>query len=186
MQRLISIKSEHNLSTLNEARKHVNLSEILSPFHPISSQKFMDEAEVCTRFLRLFVQSFDDTGKKPILITDWDGTMKDYCSQYATNLQPTYSAIGMANFAKMFTRLTAVLTAGPLRGPGILDLTSLPIDGPILFSGSWGREWWMRGKRLVHNDDISMEGDAALRRFKEEVIIQYFTNWHLMVIILDG
>uniref|UniRef100_A0A914YHK5 Trehalose-6-phosphate phosphatase helical bundle domain-containing protein n=1 Tax=Panagrolaimus superbus TaxID=310955 RepID=A0A914YHK5_9BILA len=169
LENLIFAKRDNNLATLGDARKHVNLAEILSPFHPISHQKFMDETESCTRFLRLFIQSYDDTGKKPILITDWDGTMKDYCSQYATNLQPTYSAIGMANFAKNFTRLSAVLTAGPLRGPGILDLTSLPIDGPILFSGSWGREWWMSGKRLVHNEDIPLEGDAALRRFKEEM-----------------
>jgi hypothetical protein len=169
LDNLVFAKRENNLPTLSEARKHVNLAEILSPFHPISPQKFMEETENCTRFLRLFIHSYDDTGKKPILITDWDGTMKDYCSQYATNLQPTYSAIGMANFASLFTRLTAVLTAGPLRGPGILDLTSLPIDGPILFSGSWGREWWMSGKRLVHNEDISLEGDAALRRFKEEM-----------------
>jgi predicted metal-dependent enzyme (double-stranded beta helix superfamily) len=169
LERLLAVKNYNSSATLNDARKHVNLVEILSSFHPISSQKFMEETEECTRFLQLFIKSYDDTGKKPILITDWDGTMKDYCSQYATNLQPTYSAIGMANFASIFTRLTAVLTAGPLRGPGILDLTSLPIDGPILFSGSWGREWWMRGKRLVHKDDISMEGICALHRFKDEM-----------------
>lgn len=39
------------------------------------------------RFLRSFVSSVVDEGRKPILVTDWDGTMKDYCSQYATNLQ---------------------------------------------------------------------------------------------------
>lgn len=33
-----------------------------------------------------FVDSADSS-IKPLLITDWDGTMKDYCSQYATNLQ---------------------------------------------------------------------------------------------------
>uniref|UniRef100_A0A915EJL1 Trehalose-6-phosphate phosphatase C-terminal domain-containing protein n=1 Tax=Ditylenchus dipsaci TaxID=166011 RepID=A0A915EJL1_9BILA len=85
-----------------------------------------------------FIASTETEGRKPIMITDWDGTMKDYCSQYATNLQPIYSAVSMARFAETFTRLTAVLTAGPLRGPGILDLTALPIDdGPIMFSGSW-------------------------------------------------
>jgi predicted metal-dependent enzyme (double-stranded beta helix superfamily) len=169
LELLLAAKNENSTNSLNDARRHVNLAEILASFHPISHKKFMEETEDTARFLRLFIQSYDDTGKKPILITDWDGTMKDYCSQYATNLQPTYSAIGMANFASVFTRLTAVLTAGPLRGPGILDLTSLPIDGPILFSGSWGREWWMRGKRLVHKDDISMEGIVALHRFKDEM-----------------
>ncbi|VDO23723.1 unnamed protein product [Heligmosomoides polygyrus] len=84
------------------------------------------------RFLMGFVDSADSS-IKPLLITDWDGTMKDYCSQYATNLQPVYSAVLLGRFAELFTRVTAVLTAGPLRGPGILDLTALPINGPVLF-----------------------------------------------------
>lgn len=75
----------------------------------------------------------------------------------------------MARFAESFTRLTAVLTAGPLRGPGILDLTALPIDGPVVFSGSWGREWWLRGKRIVHDDGISSEGIDALERVNDEM-----------------
>lgn len=110
------------------------------------------------RFLRRFTSLHKSPGnhsthdnspppRLPIMVTDWDGTMKDYCSQYATNLQPVYTALSMARFAQRFTRLTAVLTAGPLRGPGILDLTALPIDGPVMFSGSWGREWWLGGKR---------------------------------------
>ncbi|VDK73869.1 unnamed protein product, partial [Cylicostephanus goldi] len=114
-----------------------------------------------------FVDS--DSGIKPLLITDWDGTMKDYCSQYATNLQPVYSAVVMGRFAELFTRATAVLTAGPLRGPGILDLTALPINGPVLFSGSWGREWWLRGKRVVHEDGISEAGFDAIGRLSDEM-----------------
>ena len=39
----------------------------------------------------------------------------------------------MGRFAREYTRATAVLTAGPLRGPGILDLTALPINGPVMF-----------------------------------------------------
>ncbi|VDO30164.1 unnamed protein product [Haemonchus placei] len=120
------------------------------------------------RFLMGFVDSAD-TGIKPLLVTDWDGTMKDYCSQYATNLQPVYSAVVMGRFAELFTRATAVLTAGPLRGPGILDLTALPINGPVMFSGSWGREWWLRGRRVVHDDGISEEGFDAIGRLSDEM-----------------
>ncbi|VDM75064.1 unnamed protein product [Strongylus vulgaris] len=125
------------------------------------------DPEIC-RFLMDFVDSAY-SGIKPLLITDWDGTMKDYCSQYATNLQPVYSAVVMGRFAELFTRATAVLTAGPLRGPGILDLTALPINGPVLFSGSWGREWWLRGKRVVHEDGISEEGFDAIGRLSDEM-----------------
>ncbi|VDM53211.1 unnamed protein product [Angiostrongylus costaricensis] len=126
------------------------------------------------RFIMDFVDSAY-TGVKPLFVTDWDGTMKDYCSQYATNLQasasffPVYSAVMLGRFAAVFTRATAVLTAGPLRGPGILDLTALPINGPVLFSGSWGREWWLRGRRVVHEDGISEEGFDAIGRLSDEM-----------------
>lgn len=79
----------------------------------------------------------------------------------------------MTRFAERFTRLSAVLTAGPLRGPGILDLTAMPTDGPVLFSGSWGREWWLHGKRIVHDDGISDEGYSALEKMNDEVRFIY-------------
>ncbi|KAI1720407.1 trehalose-phosphatase [Ditylenchus destructor] len=148
---------------------NLDFEAILEPHHPVSKEKFHEEYTHCIRFLTDFIHSTETEGRKPIMITDWDGTMKDYCSQYATNLQPIYSAISMARFAEAFTRLTAVLTAGPLRGPGILDLTALPIDGPVMFSGSWGREWWMGGKRVVHDDGITEEGFVALERLNDEM-----------------
>jgi len=50
--------------------------------------------------LKRFVDN-SESGRKPIMITDWDGTMKDYCSQYVTNLQPIYSALSMAIFSNV-------------------------------------------------------------------------------------
>lgn len=161
---------------INSALNNVNLNAILEPFHPLSPEDFAQERTECLEFLKRFVASALDEGRKPIFITDWDGTMKDYCSQYATNLQPIYSAVGLAKFSQKFTRLSAVLTAGPLRGPGILDLTALPIDvnGPVVFSGSWGREWWLGGKRVVHDDGIPEEGIDALERISDEVSILWY------------
>uniref|UniRef100_A0A183C814 HAD_SAK_1 domain-containing protein n=1 Tax=Globodera pallida TaxID=36090 RepID=A0A183C814_GLOPA len=107
----------------------------------------MKEHAGCVRFMEQ-LRSGSANGVeelKPILITDWDGTMKNY------------------------TRHTAVLTAGPLRGPGILDLIALPKDGPIVFGGSWGREWWLNGKRVVHDEGISDEGLNALERLSDEM-----------------
>ncbi|WKY15543.1 hypothetical protein Q1695_000769 [Nippostrongylus brasiliensis] len=164
----------HRLSRITPAGAIENVLEaihmdtILAQYHPVSPERFQEELLEAEQFLMGFVNS-DDTGIKPLLITDWDGTMKDYCSQYATNLQPVYSAVLMGRFAELFTRATAVLTAGPLRGPGILDLTALPINGPVLFSGSWGREWWLRGRRVVHEDGISEEGFDAIGRLSDEM-----------------
>ncbi|MFH4973380.1 hypothetical protein AB6A40_000089 [Gnathostoma spinigerum] len=164
---LNKVKEEYSLDSWLMCLKKIDLASILAPFHPISETKFYEECDETIKFLSRFIVTTN--GKKPILITDWDGTMKDYCSQYATNLQPIYSAVGMTRFAARFTRLSAVLTAGPLRGPGILDLTAIPIDGPLLFSGSWGREWWINGRRLIHDDGISDEGHNALHRFNDEM-----------------
>ncbi|KHN76157.1 Trehalose-phosphatase [Toxocara canis] len=168
LDRLKAARSENRSDSWPETLAKVDLISILAPYHPTSEQKFLEEFEGCLRFLRSFAES-NTNGRKPIFITDWDGTMKDYCSQYATNLQPVYSAVGMTRFASRFTRLSAVLTAGPLRGPGILDLTAMPIDGPVLFSGSWGREWWLGGRRVVHEDGISDEGFDALQRLNDEM-----------------
>lgn len=168
LNKLKAIHSENTNSIWTDALTKVDLVSILAPYHPISNEKFTEEYEHTVQFLRCFIES-NTNGVKPMWITDWDGTMKDYCSQYATNLQPVYSAVGMTKFASRFTRLTAVLTAGPLRGPGILDLTAMPIDGPVLFSGSWGREWWLGGKRVVHEDGISEEGFDALERLNDEM-----------------
>ncbi|KAL7070687.1 hypothetical protein ACQ4LE_010115 [Meloidogyne hapla] len=146
----------------------IDFTGVLAPYHPTSSEVFFEEHTKCVDFLKRFVDN-SGTNRKPIMITDWDGTMKDYCSQYVTNLQPIYSALSMAIFSNKCTRVTAVLTAGPLRGPGILDLTSLPKDGPIVFGGSWGREWWLDGKRVVHDEGISDAGMDALERLSNEM-----------------
>ncbi|CAD5230127.1 unnamed protein product [Bursaphelenchus okinawaensis] len=168
LESLLRLQSQGIKVALNQ----VDLLSILRPYHPLSPDQFKEECNNCLAFLKRFVVPVPDSNGtlvKPIMITDWDGTMKDYCSQYATNLQPIYSALGLHRFAQDWTRLTAVLTAGPLRGPGILDLTALPIDGNVVFSGSWGREWWLHGKRVVHDDGIPSEGRDALERVNDEM-----------------
>lgn len=40
----------------------------------------------------------------------------------------------------------------------------------LLFSsGSWGREWMLKGKRVLYDDEISDDGHVALGRLSEEV-----------------
>lgn len=159
-------ESEQEQSFANTL-KLCDLPGLLSKFS-VNRDKFDAEVANCKTFLMDLIEPHC-SGKKPLFITDWDGTMKDYCSQYATNLQPSYSAVVMGDFARCFTRAFAVLTAGPLRHPGILDLTALPIDGPVLFSGSWGREWWLKGRRVVHDDGIPEEGSVAIDQLYEQL-----------------
>uniref|UniRef100_A0A914H5A4 Trehalose-6-phosphate phosphatase helical bundle domain-containing protein n=1 Tax=Globodera rostochiensis TaxID=31243 RepID=A0A914H5A4_GLORO len=154
--------------SISQYLTQMDFLSVLPHYHSID---FLKEHAECVRFMEQLRSGSANGAEelKPILITDWDGTMKDYCAQYATNLQPIYSAISLAQFSKGITRHTAVLTAGPLRGPGILDLIALPKDGPIVFGGSWGREWWLNGKRVVHDEGISDEGLNALERLSDEM-----------------
>lgn len=154
---------------IEDKLKTIKLDEILASFHESGAEEFLREVDECEQFLQEVTDKSTTNGVKPLFVTDWDGTMKDYCSQYATNVQPIYSAVVLGTFASLFTRMSAVLTAGPLRGPGILDLTSLPINGPVLFSGSWGREWWLNGRRVVHDDGVPEEGIVAIGQLYEQL-----------------
>lgn len=105
-----------------------------------------------------------------VLVTDWDGTMKDYGSNYTTCIQPAYSAVVLCRFAAACTRFAAVLTAGPLRQPGILDLTAVPVaSGFLAFGGCWGREWLVAGHRYVQDSHISTEARASLEAFAQRM-----------------
>ncbi|CAC70091.2 Trehalose-phosphatase [Caenorhabditis elegans] len=163
-----AVESDKENNSFANVLKLCDLPGLLSKFVD-DEIRFEKEVAECKAFLMDLIDTSTTGGIKPLFITDWDGTMKDYCSQYATNLQPAYSAIVMGVFSRLFTRAFAVLTAGPLRHPGILDLTALPINGPVLFSGSWGREWWLGGRRIVHDDGIPEEGSVAIGQLCEQL-----------------
>ncbi|KAI6222988.1 putative trehalose-6-phosphate synthase 2 [Aphelenchoides fujianensis] len=117
-------------------------------------------------FLNRIIDSANDKDRKPIMITDWadllgsrDGGLCQKCTQRTV----VFSAAPLNDLA------TFDLTAGSLKNPGILNLTALPIDGPVVFSGSWGREWWQGDHRVVHNDGISNEEIGALDQVNEEM-----------------
>ncbi|EPB79694.1 hypothetical protein ANCCEY_01238 [Ancylostoma ceylanicum] len=134
LHRLSKVTSKSPM--IENALDQIQLDTILAPYHPESPKKFEEELQDAERvFISRFLMDFVDSaysGVKPLLVTDWDGTMKDYCSQYATNLQ----------LFEHFIR--------------------------ELCSGSWGREWWLRGRRVVHEDGISEEGFDAIGRLSDE------------------
>ena len=100
-----------------------------------------------------------------VLLTDWDGTMKTYGNNYSTCVQPAYSALVLCRLAASRTAFAGVLTAGPLRSPGVLDLTAVPdwVPGASLsYGGCWGREWLIHGHHYLQDSMISTEHRAAL------------------------
>jgi len=73
-------------------------------------------------------------------ITDRDGTVNNYCGRYSTSVQSAYNAIFISRFATKNTNNTVLLTSAPLKSPGLLDISVIPLH-LIHFAGSKGREF---------------------------------------------
>ena len=100
-------------------------------------------------------------------ITDRDGTVNGYCARYATAVQPAWAAHCLTRFVEGCCGRSVMLTAGPLRGPGIVDLSTMPSDAMVL-AASKGREY-----RREDGDEgaqpLPEAGQAALERFTSAV-----------------
>jgi len=73
-------------------------------------------------------------------LTDRDGTIVNYCGRYASSVQPAWTAAFITRFARAAARRAVVLTSGPLRDTGIVDLSVTP-PRDFLLAGSKGREY---------------------------------------------
>ena len=73
-------------------------------------------------------------------ISDRDGTVNGYCARYATSVQPAWVAIALSRFIHMCCDRAVLLTAGPMSGPGIADLSTMRSDAAVL-AASKGREY---------------------------------------------
>lgn len=83
-------------------------------------------------------------------------------------MQPAYSAVILSKFVRRFTKFAVVLTAGPLKNTGILDLVCVP-DGYLIFGGSWGQEWVLMGDHIVNDKQFSDENKAALSELANRI-----------------
>lgn len=128
--------------------------------------------------------------RKPVVITDWDGTLKTYGCQYATCMQDMMSALPIALYATHCTHVTgakhsasitcdllssvAVLTSGPLRNHGITDLTCIPPElGSVVFGGSLGREWWLPRGIIADDKALSTSDQKLLDSIVDEVCFMF-------------
>ncbi|KAL1239895.1 Trehalose-phosphatase [Trichinella spiralis] len=133
--------------------------DFLASSHPHGKKRFYNEvAQLEYMLMRRVTDGLD------VFITDWDGTYKTYCCNYRTSVQPAYSAYWLSLFAKKCAPMSAVLTAGPLRDFGILDLIAVPAEkSGIIFGGSWGREWLIKGKRMVNKSYFCAASEIQLK-----------------------
>lgn len=107
----------------------------LQSYHPISEDKFRDE--VCE-----VVDMFSDADHFDYFFTDRDGTLKSYSCSYAASIQPAYSGVIQAQFARRCAQTCAIVTTAPLMRIGILDVLAIP-EGYYYIGSSAGREWFV-------------------------------------------
>ncbi|CAL2049163.1 unnamed protein product [Caenorhabditis brenneri] len=74
--------------------------------------------------------------------TDRDGTLKSYACSYPSSIQPAYSAVIQAQFARRCATFCAIVTTAPLIHSGILEVSTIP-EGYYAYGSSAGREWYL-------------------------------------------
>jgi len=99
------------------------------------------------------------------LLADRDGTVLPYFSRYLASVQPAWAALWLTRFARRCSGHAVVLTAGPLEGPGVLDLAVAPEDA-FVYAASKGREWKAPG-RPPHRTPLAPEQAERMARLVE-------------------
>lgn len=98
-------------------------------------------------------------------ISDRDGTVNGYCARYATSVQPAWAALALSRFAHMCCDRVVLLTAGPMRGPGIADLSTMP-EATVVLAASKGREYLLETGEFGAQE-LPKRGKKALARVAE-------------------
>ena len=100
-----------------------------------------------TEALADFLAGHGPDGPWRTVLTDRDGTVNNYCGRYRSSVQPAYNAVFLCRFAAQNARDALILTSAPLRGPGLIDVSVMPM-GHFHLAASKGRECLDRqGKR---------------------------------------
>ncbi|TMS36068.1 hypothetical protein L596_003330 [Steinernema carpocapsae] len=127
--------------------------ESLGQFHPEGPEIFSEEVG---RALSLLTEG----DHFHYFFTDRDGTLKSYSCSYPASIQPAYSAVIQAQFARRCAQFCAIVTTAPLMHIGILNVSTMP-EGYYAYGASAGREWYMNPSTQFKDDTVN-EVDLAL------------------------
>ncbi|KAK6738672.1 hypothetical protein RB195_020656 [Necator americanus] len=123
----------------SEISKRLKLTEIrdrtLTSCHPVSEEKFKEE-------LSNAVDLLYDADHLHYFFTDRDGTLKSYACSYPSSIQPAYSGVIQAQFARRCAQTCCILTTAPMMHIGVLDVSTIP-PGYYYYGASAGREWFI-------------------------------------------
>uniref|UniRef100_A0A914C1T9 alpha,alpha-trehalose-phosphate synthase (UDP-forming) n=1 Tax=Acrobeloides nanus TaxID=290746 RepID=A0A914C1T9_9BILA len=107
----------------------------LSLYHPVSDEKFREEVIAIGDL-------FTDADHFNFFFTDRDGTLKSYSCSYPASVQPAYSGVIQAQFARRCAQTCAIVTTAPMMQIGVLDVSTIP-EGYYYYGASAGREWFI-------------------------------------------
>ncbi|VDO53980.1 unnamed protein product [Haemonchus placei] len=107
----------------------------LKSSHPVSEEKFKEEVEKAVDLLY-------DADHLHYFFTDRDGTLKSYACSYPSSIQPAYSGVIQAQFARRCAQTCCILTTAPMMHVGVLDVSTIP-PGYYYYGASAGREWFI-------------------------------------------
>ncbi|CAB07584.3 Alpha,alpha-trehalose-phosphate synthase [UDP-forming] 2 [Caenorhabditis elegans] len=120
--------------------------------HPISVETYKKEVENAVELL----YSADHFH---YFFTDRDGTLKSYSCSYPSSIQPAYSGVIQAQFARRCAQTCVILTTAPLMHIGVLDVSTIP-NGYYYFGASGGREWFIDNGHNFKDESI-LKGEKA-------------------------
>ncbi|VDM57189.1 unnamed protein product [Angiostrongylus costaricensis] len=127
--------------------------DTLGSFHPSGPTAFVAEVEKAAALLTLGDHFH-------YVFTDRDGTLKSYSCSYPTSVQPAYSAVIQAQFARRCAQFCAIVTTAPLVHIGILNMSTMP-EGYYAYGASAGREWYFNPAMQFKDNSIS-DADLSL------------------------
>ncbi|VDO79814.1 unnamed protein product [Soboliphyme baturini] len=132
------------LPTNNEVIHFEKLISLFRKFHPQKDAGFAVEFGNATKLL--------GRGKCfKLMMSSFDGTLTRSTTTLLGSVQPVYSAIVLATFARHCVDKAAVMSSVPLKDFGVLDASTMP-EGYCDFGGYNGQEWLIGLHRKSFDD----------------------------------
>uniref|UniRef100_A0A0N4ZCB8 alpha,alpha-trehalose-phosphate synthase (UDP-forming) n=1 Tax=Parastrongyloides trichosuri TaxID=131310 RepID=A0A0N4ZCB8_PARTI len=97
---------------------------------------------------------FYDADHFEYFFTDRDGTLKSYSCTYQGSVQPAYSGVIQAQFARRCAQTCCIVTTSPMLQIGVLDVSTIP-EGYYYFGASVGRDWYLDPSNKFRDTTIS-------------------------------
>jgi len=108
-----------------------------------------------------------------VFLCDCDAILRAPGQRFVTAVQPAWNAVALTRFAMARTRKPVLWSEAPLRGPGIVDLATVP-PRTFAYAASLGREF---------RDAAGSEGVAPLSH--EKITLLESINARLAILLAD-